>query len=275
MSLRGIAKETQQIVEAGAFVGPAGQRVDLAAAIGRAVSGTRLYTPSELIELLDRAPVAAGSAPPCVVSAERTQQAARRLVADEGLADLVLLNFASARNPGGGWLRGAKAQEEDLARASALAVCVESQPGYYQANRRERSLLYTDHLIHSPGVPFFRGGPGLLDRPFEVAVITAPAPNAGQVLRRDPQATPRVEACLRRRAGMVLAVAQARGHRNLLLGAWGCGVFRNQPAVVADAFGRWLESPRFAGAFDQVSFAIYDRTREQANLRAFERRFSG
>jgi uncharacterized protein (TIGR02452 family) len=63
------------------------------------------------------------------------------------------------------------------------------------------------------------------------------------------------------------------GHRDLLLGAWGCGVFQNKPATVADAFGAWLEDPRFANAFDSVCFAIYDRAKIQSTLTAFRQRF--
>ena len=97
-------------------------------------------------------------------------------------------------------------------------------------NRAQKSLLYTDHMIYSPSVPWFRTrSTNLLDYFFLASVITAPAPNAGQVLRRAPDASPEIEACVRRRAGMVLAVARELGHRNLLLGAWGCGVFRNDP----------------------------------------------
>ncbi len=51
------------------------------------------------------------------------------------------------------------------------------------------------------------------------------------------------------------------GHRTLLLGGWGCGVFRNDPALVADAFGVLLSSDRFSGAFDHVTFAVFDRTK--------------
>lgn len=91
--------------------------------------------------------------------------------------------------------------------------------------------------------------------------------------RRDPMMGAEVEACLRHRAGLVLAAMRGQGERNLVLGAWGCGVFRNSPAVVADAFGRWLEGPVFAGAFDQVVFAIYDPSKSQTTLAAFLERF--
>jgi uncharacterized protein (TIGR02452 family) len=73
---------------------------------------------------------------------------------------------------------------------------------------------------------------------------------------------------------MVLAAARHHAHRILVLGAWGCGVFRNDPAFVADVFARLLASPSFAGAFDRVVFAIYDRTAGQKTLRAFTDRLS-
>jgi uncharacterized protein (TIGR02452 family) len=108
---------------------------------------------------------------------------------------------------------------------------------------------------------------------FLASVITAPAPNAGVVLSREPAASVELEYALRRRAGLVLGVAADNGHRNLLLGAWGCGVFRNSPSLVADAFGTWLESPAFAGVFDRAVFAIYDTTKPQSTIEAFRQRF--
>ena len=260
MSLKGTAKQTLAYLEAGGYDHPEGRRVEFGAELAAAVAGTQLLTPAQLAALLER-PGAEPRAPARLeVTPERTQAAARRLVVDEGVEDLVLLNFASAKNAGGGFINGAKAQEEDLARASGLYPCLRAAPGYYTANRAEEvGMLYTDHMIWSPRVPFFRvRNRSLLDHCFLASVITAPAPNAGVHLRREgsPEA---LSSCLRQRAGYVLALAQAKGHRNLLLGAWGCGVFRNQPAAVADAFASWLEHPRFRGSFERVCFAILDK----------------
>lgn len=275
MSLKGIAKQTLEILEARQYTNSQGHTVDLGETLDAAMRHTRLYGPEDGAALLGQ-PGPAGAKAPCIeVSDETTQVAARRLVEAEGCGDLVLLNFASARNPGGGFINGAKAQEEDLARCSGLYPCLLTQPAYYEANRREASLLYTDHLIHAPRVPWFRvRNRELLDRPFLASVITAPAPNAGQVLARDAQAGPAIEACLRQRAALVLGVARAQGHRRLLLGAWGCGVFRNDPRQVADAFGSWLVDARFLGAFDRVVFAIHDGSAEKSTLAAFQARFS-
>jgi len=276
MSLKETATDTLQILDAGYFLAPDGRRIDIEPALSQAIAGTRLYTPEQASEAFERLSLPTLHRPAIEVTDETTQVAARRLVESESIADLVLLNFASARNPGGGFINGAKAQEEDLCRCSGLYPCLMAQRGYYEANRDCESVIYTDHLIYSPNVPWFRTrSRDQPDKAFLASVITAPAPNAGIVLSRDPDALPEVEAALRRRAGFVLAVAADNGHRTVLLGAWGCGVFQNDPALVADAFGSWLESDKFAGAFDRVVFAIYDRSKEQATLSGFRQRFTG
>lgn len=275
MSFAGVGKETVAIAERGEYTLPSGQRVSIADAVARALRGTRLYAPEEYA-FLD-VPAPADQAPCRVeVTGETTGAAARRLVEREGEARVVALNFASAKNPGGGFLGGAKAQEEDLARCSALYACQITQPAYYEENRACGSMLYTDHLIYSPDVPFFRDERlDLLPAPFVVSIITSPAPNAGEALKRDPRARGAIHATLERRAGQVLRVAAAEGHRTLVLGAWGCGVFRNDPADVAEVFGRWLEGPTFAGVFSRIVFAVYDRSERQDNARAFRARFGG
>jgi len=271
MSLKNIAKETLHILDEGKYVTPSGKTVELFAQQQAAVNGTTLYTPEQAHHLLTKQNLLHGAKPIIDVTDETTQIAANRLVQNEGCSDLVLLNFASARNPGGGFVNGAKAQEEDLARCSGLYPCLLTQPTYYQRNRAQKSLLYTDHIVYSPNVPWFRThSRKLLENIFLASVITAPAPNAGQLLRRDATAWPAIEETLRHRAGLVLAIARENGHRTLLLGAWGCGVFRNKPHLVADAFGTWLNSLEFQGCFDRVTFAIYDTTRNKETLRAFQ-----
>src|SRR5262249_16832073 len=155
MSLAGVGKETVEIVKRGAYRAPSGREVSIAAAVEHAVAGTLLYRPEDLERLV--ASRANGTRTPRLEGTPGTNaDAARRLLEEEGAQSVVALNFASARNPGGGFLGGAKAQEEDLARRSALYACLLAQRAYYDANRAERSLLYTDHIIYSPEVPFFR-----------------------------------------------------------------------------------------------------------------------
>jgi uncharacterized protein (TIGR02452 family) len=271
VSLVEVAQATLAIVDAGAYQARSWRRHDLRAAIDRAVQGTRLYTPEEGAALLAR-PAGTGRAPATEVSAETTGAAARRLVQREGIARVLALNFASALEPGGGFLRGARAQEEDLARSSALYHCLRGQRAYYDVNRAY-PRLYTDHMLHSPAVPFFRDDDlALLDEPFLCSILTVPAPCLLELTGRD-DSLETVSRTLHARAGKLLAVAEAAGERTLVLGAWGCGAFRNDPVVVAGVFADWLGSPRFAGSFDRVTFAVYDRAPGQPNLAAFRARF--
>lgn len=278
MSLKGVAQETLKILEAGAYTSPAGHQRSIAAAQAYARAHTRLYEPAQGVALLGEPfspePVSYPSSVRIEVRATRTQEAAHKL-AQEGHQDIVVLNFASARNPGGGFTNGAKAQEEDLCRCSGLYLCQLEQMGYYHANRAQDSMLYTDHVIYSPDVPWFRAkSRELLEEPFLASVITAPAPNAGQARRRSALVEPQIHETLMRRAGIVLAIARAQRRRTLVLGAWGCGVFDNSAAQVATVFDQWLQDARFADAFDRVVFAIYARDKHDKNLNAFERRFS-
>lgn len=275
MSLKNTAQETLNILKAGKYTNSSGTTVEFLAAQQSAVKKTVLYTPEQSYALLEQSATSTSDRLPTIeVTAETTQAAAHRLVRSEGCKDLVLLSFASARNPGGGFINGAKAQEEDLARCSGIYPCLLTQPAYYDANREGESLLYTDNVIYSPNVPWLRvRNRELLDDVFLASVITAPAPNAGQALRRDSQCSPAIKATLNRRAGIVLAIARDNGHRSLLLGAWGCGVFCNDPNMVADAFGRWLEHPDFLGCFNRVVFAIYTSSRDSDTLMAFQQRF--
>jgi uncharacterized protein (TIGR02452 family) len=243
--LREIARQTVTITEAGGYLDAAGRWIDVGE-VAAAMAGTRHHLPDEpLVPAGDKA------TPAVEVTAETTLAAARRL---GGEGDVAALVFASARNPGGGFLTGAKAQEEGVARASALYACLRTAEPFYTHHRGDPDLRYSDRVIYSPRVPVFRDDSGaLLDRPYLVTFLTAAAPNLGAILRNQPDRAASVPEVLARRAGRVLAVAAAHGHRTLVLGAWGCGVFRNDPATVAAAFaGALAEVPYF----DQVVFAV-------------------
>ena len=271
--MRAVAAMNEEIAGAGGYRTEDGTQVTVRATLDAAVSGTRCYGPDEPLGF-PPATERAGAAPRFEVTAEGSLQAARRLCA-EGDAEVAVLNFASARNPGGGYLGGAKAQEEDLCRQALLLSCLLRAPEYYAAHRASDDLLYSDRVIWSPQVPVHRGDDGrLLARPRAVSFLTCPAPNAGEVLRRDPAAGARIRETLRRRSGRVLAVAARHGVRRIVLGAWGCGVFRNDPHEVADAFHAHLgPGGAYREAFDTVVFAVWDRSARSANRDAFSARF--
>jgi uncharacterized protein (TIGR02452 family) len=264
-------RETVEVVERGSYVARSGRTVSIAAEVAHATSHTiALATGATFTRPQLRATR-------FEVTLETTARATQRLVVDEREPSehTASLNFASAKNPGSGFLSGARAQEEDLARRSALYACQLTQKAHYDANRAHGTPVYTDSLLWSPLVPFFRDDRLVfVEQPWLVGVLTAPAPNMGAMLKRDATSRPVVEAALARRAAYVLQAFAHFDQRNIVLGAWGCGVFMNDPAFVASAFGNLLDG-EFKGVFARVVFAIYDASVEKSTLRAFEQRFAG
>ena len=244
--LRVIARDTVGIAEHGGYQ-VSGADVTIRDEVESAVRGTTLHLPDDVLA----APDAVAAAPAIEVTNESSLAACQRLG-----GDVACLVFASARNPGGGFLNGAQAQEESIARSSVLYACLTAADEFYRHHRQEPSLLYSDRVIHSPDVPVFRDDDGaLLARPYRVSFLTSAAPNKSAILNNQPARAADVPATLRRRARRVLAVAAAHGHRRLVLGAWGCGVFGNDPSTVADAFASALrDSPWFT----HVTFAVLD-----------------
>ena len=145
----------------------------------------------------------------------------------------------------------------------------------YARHAQSHDALYTSSAIYTPDVPVFRDDAGqLLDTPYLAAFITALAVNAGVVLARDPSRRNAVTATMRERIARVLAIAAVHGHTALVLGAWGCGVFQNDPAEIAGLFATALRGP-FHGAFAEVVFAILDTSAERRFIHPFERAFGG
>jgi uncharacterized protein (TIGR02452 family) len=264
-----MAQETVQIIGAGHYVSPAGRRVDISEAVAASVAGTREFPPNHAVTLPHG--LRGRHATEIVVQNETTLAAARRLSSDHRT---IALNFASARNPGGGFLSGSEAQEESLARSSSLYACLDGR-SMYSFHQRHGDVLYTDYVIYSPTVVVFRDNEGkLLEAPFMCSFLTAPAPNAGAALQKDPTRTDEVRRALQSRVSKVLSVAAAQGYHAIVLGAWGCGVFKNDPRDVAAQFQRAL-SGEFAGVFRLVHFAVLDRSSGGVIIAPFERAFGG
>lgn len=270
MSLKELAKQTISILEQGYFINSEGTAVSIKDELLFAKKNTRLYRPDILEKMLTQTSKGLNSECRIEVTDEKTQTAACRLVQKEDKKNVVLLNFASAKNAGGGFINGAKAQEEDLSRCSGLYECLITVPEYYKVNRATGSMLYTDHMIYSKDVPWFRSNNrDILEQSFVASVITAPAPNAGQCKLKRQHSQKKIDSTLLKRAGMVLAVAKENGHTTLILGAWGCGVFRNSPKSVAEAFKYWLKSDTFKGCFEYVLFAVYDPSKSKDTFNTF------
>src|SRR5688572_13006372 len=216
-----IGQDTVRIILDGQYRTAAGRRVELRDLIERSVRGTKSYPPGNEPRS-DRV----GEWPTVVeVTNQSTLDAGKRLV--ESGRRVVALNFASAKNPGGGFLGGSRAQEESLCRASGLYAAIKDDP-MYEYHRRRSDSMYTNYAIYSPDVPVFKDDDGnLLDEPWLCSFITAPAANAKVVLERDRWRGEEIREEMWRRVLKVLGIAAEHGHETLVLGAWGCGVFGN------------------------------------------------
>lgn len=261
----GVAGETLAILKTGQYTDPSGKTVDLSDSLRQAKNGTRSYSP----EVSVRVPAFPDRRTGIEVVNASTLDVARGLVA-EGHR-VAALSFASAKNPGGGFLTGAQAQEESLARASGLYAMLLGDP-MYDHHRSLRDPMYTTWVIYSPDVPVFRIDEGrLLDEPYLCSFLTSPAVNVGALHHVDDRGD-EIRRVMQERVERVLGVAALHGHEVLVLGAWGCGVFRNDPEQIAELF-RIALAGRFRGAFTRVVFAVLDSSGKRQSLGPFEQVF--
>lgn len=158
-----------------------------------------------------------------------------------------LLNFASYRHAGGGFITGAWAQEEAICHDSTLYNVLRGFGKFYAENEKTLNRsLYTDRAIFSPGILFERGG-----KAAECAVITCAAPNFSAARSRGVTQGEN-EKALAKRVDFVISIAEEQGCETVVLGAWGCGVFGQDPRVVARLFKERLK----ASAIKRAVFAI-------------------
>lgn len=257
-----LGEEAVVISKAGKYFTPAGP-VDISAQVMTSLKKTTYFDADH-----PHAPASRGSHQTAIeVTNETTLSAHRRHLAKGH--NVVSLNFASATQPGGGFLGGARAQEEYLCRSSALFLSIKDSP-MYDYHRDNWTPFYSDAMIYSGEVPVFRDDQHeLLETPYLASFITSAAPLAKKVLPHDHPKLPNI---LLQRIHKIISVAKAKGHDSMILGAWGCGAFGNDGCLVAELFHRVL-TVEFAGSFKEVTFAIVDTSPEQRFIGPFAQRF--
>lgn len=269
-----VAEETLAVLQDGSYTVNF-EPVNIQRVLEYAVGNTVFHPSSETLSL----PEPAGTFSVQIeVTRETTLEAGRRLHSELGSeaasSALCVLNFASAKNPGGGFQKGSQAQEESLARSSGLYSCLEPHQRYFYAPNQNdpNDGLYSHAMLYSPSVPFFREDWGTFCPLWCASVITAPAPNAGVAIPRCGKAV--VDDTLRERCRRILRLASYRGHTDLVLGAYGCGVFKNDPKDVATCFFSILfHLEEFRRRFRRIVFAIPGRE-DDVNLLAFQAQFA-
>ncbi len=220
-----------------------------------------------------------------IVSGKRSLEAAESY-AKQG-KKVCVLNFASATNPGGGVVNGSSAQEECICRCTTLYPCLNTDQMwnvFYKPHRKTANPLYNNDCIYTPNVCVFKSDmnfpePLSKDGWWGVNILTCAAPN----LRERPsnmmnlhagntaaKITPsELETLLTARIRRIFEVAVANGNEVLILGAFGCGAFRNPPQLVARVFNKVMQG--FLCYFDTIEYAVYYTEREVANYEAFRK----
>lgn len=189
-----------------------------------------------------------------------------------------VLNFANPQYPGGGASKGAVAQEECLCRCSNLYLCL-SAPNifedYYFYHKKYTNHLFSDRLIYTKDVVVFKDEsevPALLPRDewFFVDVITCAAPYIAKINIDNAS----LKSLFKSRIKNIFEAAIDNKVEVIILGAFGCGAFKNPPEVVAEAFHEVIDENGYADNFRKIVFAIKCNPNNTKNLDVFQEEFS-
>ncbi|KAL4881571.1 hypothetical protein BJY04DRAFT_218021 [Aspergillus karnatakaensis] len=192
-----------------------------------------------------------------------------------GTKHVCVLNLANAHTPGGGWLNGALAQEEVLCYRSTLSETL--KPQFYPMKPRE--------AIYSPSVIIFRDSNYALwdttqSSSFPVVSVVSMAAIRGPKVQGTPMgakfADPHERELTKEKIRVILRVTVINGHRSVVLGALGCGVFGNPREDMADCFVEVLQEQEFRGWFNDVVFAVLGKGPQGiANFKTFHAKLDG
>lgn len=220
------------------------------------------------------------------VTKERSFECAARLSKEYSESKICIHNFASATNPGGGVTKGSSAQEEALCRCSTLYPCLTEKnlhEKFYRMHRNKNDLRYTDCCIYTPEITVIKSDtdfPELLDEGlwFNVDVLTCAAPNLREkpYNSMNPGSAKTIKVSDKelfqihqKRAEHMLTIAATNGADVLVLGAFGCGAFRNNPNIVAKVYNEVLQ--KFNGYFREICFAVYCPPNNSENYDVFKK----
>lgn len=218
-----------------------------------------------------------------IVSKKRSYEAANSY---RGQA-VCVHNFASATTPGGGVVKGSNAQEECLCRCSTLYFSLNTPnmwAGFYTPHRMEQNPIHNADCIYTPEVVVMKTdteNPIMLsqDKWYKVNVITCAAPNlrekpSNKMNQEDGNSAIKVSdkellEIHEKRLSRILDIALLERNAVVILGAFGCGAFDNNPEVVARAAKNVI--PHYINAFETIEFAVYCTPRDERNYKTFER----
>lgn len=208
----------------------------------------------------------------CVVEENTTFNAAKKYLQ---FGKTAVLNFANPHNPGGGVYNGAMAQEECLCRSSNLYPCISNKNvfyDYYLYHKNMEHYFFSDRLIYTKGVTVFKGDsdvPPLMPKNewFQVDVITCAAP---YIAKRKYTNKAALKELFKGRIKNIFEAAIDNDVGVIILGAFGCGAFKNPPQIVARAFHEVIEENNYDNYFKKIVFAIKSNSLHNSNLGFFD-----
>ncbi len=210
------------------------------------------------------------------ITKHRSFEAAVKLRSKYPNTRIGVLNFASATTPGGGVEQGSSAQEESLCRCSTLYPVLNHEVflnAYYFRNRMIKNSLHNDTVLYTPDIIICKSDTDkpkrLEEKDFvKVDVLSCAAPNLRETKINDEE----LYKIHLSRGKAILEVALSHHINVLVLGAFGCGVFRNDPKIVAKAYKELLKE--YSKYFTEIEFAIYCSKYDESNFIAFKNEFS-
>jgi uncharacterized protein (TIGR02452 family) len=231
------------------------------------IKETKLYMPGQLAQLPALRPEG-GAGARITLRNQDTLEAAWELHRHrkETERNVLVLNFANPHRPGGGIRSRPGTQEEHLCVKTTLLCSLETEEAwpFYQTNLDCATQAQTDAILYSANTMVIRNPDlSLREDPFPIAVMTVSAPVAS---RMEPEELTGLEKILENRIDAMVRTAIAEGYTRLVLGAWGCGNFGNDPDLVAKLFHRILAD---GSGFAEITMAVFDNTEEQVRYRSF------
>lgn len=174
----------------------------------------------------------------------------------ENISTPLILVFNSAHNPGGGVMRGSIAQEEDIALKSTWYFQVKDNDKYYK--QEHETLLYSDEALYVKKALLLTDNQYNKIVPKKISLIGAAAPNLNGMKTSSKKSVKEavVYETLQNRIIEIFKIAEKENHKDIVLGAWGCGVFGLDPKKVALIFNEVINENHYSG---NILFAVLDK----------------
>ncbi len=286
-----IANNTLKILNEGVYENKKGERINIDGSLKIAISNSLLFKENDFLYWNKKRDelflTNQKNHTHFEVTTETSIEACLKLKKESINDKILCLNFASAVSEGGGFLKGAVGQEESLARVSGLYPCLTKfHTEFYQKNRSE-SHYYTSDIIYSPNVPIISNDKGeLLDSFCEISFLTSPAVHLGRIHRynfwnlltfnsKNLYNDQKYTTIMLQRLEYILTLAYLQNYKTLVLGAWGCGVFKNNPEKIVTFFDKYLKKDGiFENRFEKIVFAIFDKDQKTKNFEIFDKFFN-